>query len=205
MPSITTMMASHKKQRLRRITQYSTCAELGILPPVVCRPCLNKVSTVLNARRVSNVSEVHKLCCEQPWYKKMGASTLERHRNTHMPSWKQLVSIGYPGTLSRKPKKKEVALKQGAKVSLKQGAPMPSVPKKSVGAHAAGAGGKFAGGASTEQRGGIFDKSSGVSFEKGALMPDIFRHNEMSIQKKKLFGCSCWGRWQSAGITNERV
>ena len=75
---------------------------------------------MLNARRVSKVAEVHKLCCEQPWSTKMGASTLERHRSTHATSWKQLVSIGYPGTLSHKPKKEEVALKQGAKVALKK-------------------------------------------------------------------------------------
>ena len=114
------MMASRKKQQLKRITRYSTCAELGLLPPVVCRPCLDKGSTVLNARIVSKVAEVHKLCCEQPRFTKMGASTLERHRSKHATPWKQLVYIGYPGTLSHKTKKEEVALKQGVKVALKK-------------------------------------------------------------------------------------
>ena len=50
----------------------------------------------------------------------MGASTLERHRSKHATSWKQLVYIGYTGTLSHKPKKEKVALKQGAKVALKK-------------------------------------------------------------------------------------
>ena len=75
---------------------------------------------MLNARRVIKVAEVHKLCCEQPWSTKMGASTIERHRSTYATSWKQLVSIGYPGTSSHKPKKEELALKEGAKIALKK-------------------------------------------------------------------------------------
>ena len=111
----------------------------------------------------------------------MGASTLERHRSKHARSCKQLASIGYPGTLSHKAKKEEVALKQGAKVALKKGALVPSVQKKqkSMGAHAAGAGGKL-----QEER---QPNKEEVALKKGALMPEIFGHDEMSIPKKNVW------------------
>ena len=65
-----------------------------------------------------------------------------------------------------------------------------------MGAHAAGAGGKL-----QEER---QPNKEEVALKKGALMPDIFGHDEMSIPKK-MFGCPCWGGWQSVGSTNEGV
>ena len=97
--------------------------------------------------------------------------------------WKQLVSIGYPGTLSHKAKKEELALKQGAKVALKKVALMPSFQKKqiSVVAHAASAGGKLQEERQPNKEEVALTKGAEVALKKGALMIDIFGHDEMSV------------------------
>ena len=53
-----------------------------------------------------------------------------------------------------------------------------------MGAHAAGAGGKFQEERQPNKEGVALTKGAGVALKKGALMPDIFGHEEMSVKNK---------------------
>ena len=62
---------------------------------------------------------------------------------------------------------------------------MPGVQKKCLGAHAAGAGGKLKEERQLNKEEVALTKGAEVALNKGALMPDIFGHDEMSVQTKK--------------------